>query len=142
MSQKHDGDLPGFVVVKRLDAPHPEESFTHYRPLSSAMVSAVGEAVRALFEELGGPALLKPSGDVYIKPNAVDARPYTHTRPEVVRAAIEYWLDAGARNVYLFENATQGNYTRIVFEATGYAGDTGAVTDLVPTSKDCAACWL
>lgn len=121
MSQKHDGDLPGFVVVKRLDAPHPEESFTHYRPLSSAMVSAVGEAVRALFEELGGPALLKPSGDVYIKPNAVDARPYTHTRPEVVRAAIEYWLDAGARNVYLFENATQGNYTRIVFEATGYA---------------------
>ena len=65
---------PGLVVVKRLDAPHPEESFTHYRPLSSAMVSAVGEAVRALFEELGGPALLKPSGDVYIKPNAVEAR--------------------------------------------------------------------
>jgi len=116
-----DSDLPGFVVVKRLDAPHPQESFTRYRPLAPAMLSAVRQAVREVFDELGGGALLKPGGDVYIKPNAVDARPYTHTRPEVVRAAIEYWLDAGARDVYLFENATQGNYTRIVFEANGYA---------------------
>ncbi len=120
-SPHRDSDLPGFVVVKRLGAPHPTESFTRYRPLPPAMVSAVRQAVRELFEELGGRALLKPSGDVYIKPNAVDARPYTHTRPEVVRAAIEYWLDAGARTVHLFENATQANYTRIVFEANGYA---------------------
>jgi uncharacterized protein (DUF362 family) len=120
-SRHRDSDHPGFVVVKRLDAPHPEESFTHYRPLSPAMVSAARRAVRDVFEELGGKALLKPSGDVFIKPNAVDARPYTHTRPEVVRAAIEYWLDAGAREVYLFENATQANYTRIVFAANGYA---------------------
>jgi uncharacterized protein (DUF362 family) len=108
------------VVVKRLETPHPEQSFTRYRPLGPAMVSEVRRRVRDIFEELGGRALLKPGGDVYIKPNAVDARPYTHTRPEVVRAAIEYWFDVGASNVYLFENATQGNYTRIVFEANGY----------------------
>ena len=113
-------DPSRLVVVRRLDAPHPEEGFTRYRPLSPAMVSAVRRGVQGIFEELGGRALLKPSGDVYIKPNAVDARPYTHTRPEVVRAAIEYWFDAGARNIYLFENATQANYTRIVFAANGY----------------------
>ena len=116
-----NSDPSRLVVVKRLEAPHPEESFTRYRPLSSTMVSAVRRAIGDVFEELGGGALLKPSGDVYIKPNAVDARPYTHTRLEVVRAAIEYWFDAGARNVYLFDNATQGNYTRIVFAANGYA---------------------
>jgi uncharacterized protein (DUF362 family) len=114
-------DLSRSVVVKRLDAPHPEESFTRYRPLGSAMVSAIQQTVGDIFEELGGRALLKPSGDVYIKPNAVDARPYTHTRPEVVRAAIEYWFEVGAKNVYLFENSTQGNYTRIVFAANGYS---------------------
>jgi len=114
-------DLPGLVVVRRLAAPHPEESFTRFRPLSPAMVAAVRLAVGEIFDELGGGALLKPSRDVYIKPNAVDARPYTYTRPEVVRAAIEYWLDAGARRVYLFENATQATYTRIVFAANGYA---------------------
>jgi len=113
-------DASRLVVVKRLEAPHPEQSFTRYRPLGPAMVSAVRQGVRQVFEELGGGALLKPSGDVYIKPNAVDARPYTHTRPEVVRAAIEYWFDAGAREVFLFENATQANYTRIVFAASGY----------------------
>ena len=34
---------------------------------------------------------------------------------------IEYWFTVGARNVYLFENSTQANYTRIVFRANGYA---------------------
>jgi uncharacterized protein (DUF362 family) len=109
------------VVIKRLGAPHPEGSFTHYRPLSTVMVSAARSAVREIFDALGGRDLLKSSGEVYIKPNAVDARPYTHTRPEVVRAVIEYWFEAGARNIYLFENSTQANYTRLVFAANGYA---------------------
>jgi uncharacterized protein (DUF362 family) len=138
MSHARERDRPGFVVVKRLDAPHPEESFTRYRPLGPAMVAAVRQAVRNLFEELGGRTLLKPSGDVYLKPNAVDARPYTHTRPEVVRAAIEYWLAAGARNVYLFENATQATYTRMVFEANGYARickETGAIAIYLDEEK-------
>jgi uncharacterized protein (DUF362 family) len=120
-NQSHDHDHSRLVVVKRLDALHPQASFTSYRPLSPAMVSAVRDAVREIFGELGGRALLKSSRDVYIKPNAVDARPYTHTRPEVVRAVIEYWFDAGARHVYLFENSTQANYTRLVFAANGYA---------------------
>jgi len=119
--RQSDGVSSRLVIVKRLDAPHPEESFTRYRPLGAAMVAAVRKAVREIFEELGGRSLLKSSRDVYIKPNAVDARPYTYARPEVVRAVIEYWFRAGARNVYLFENSTQGNYTRLVFTANGYA---------------------
>ena len=122
MNDKHipDADRPALVVVKRLDAPHPEESFIRYRPLSLPMVRAVRQAVRDVFDELGGWGLLKASGDAYVKPNAVDARPYTHTRLEVVRAVIEYWFNVGARNVYLFENSTQANYTRMVFQANGY----------------------
>jgi hypothetical protein len=38
----------------------------------------------------------------------------------VIRAVIEYWFDAGAKSVYLMENSTQANYTRIVFESNGY----------------------
>jgi len=123
MNDKQRGDVnsSGLVVVKRLDAPHPQGSFIPHRPLSLPLVRAVRQAVREIFDELGGRGLLKPSRDVYVKPNAVDARPYTHTRCEVVRAVIEYWLDAGARNVYLFENSTQANYTRMVFRANGYA---------------------
>ena len=58
---------------------------------------------------------------MYIKPNAVDAKPYAYTRPEVLEAVIRYWKDAGARNIFVFENSTQCNYTRLVFEITGYA---------------------
>ena len=39
-------------------------------------------------------------------------------------------------------NGEEVKRQKLVFEAKVYAGDTGAVTDLVPTSKDCAACWL
>ena len=52
-SQHRDSDLPGFVVVKRLDAPHPEESFTRYRPL------APGDGVGG---PAGGPGRLRGAG--------------------------------------------------------------------------------
>lgn len=108
------------VVIKRLQSEDNRETFAIYRPLGEGMKAEVNRAVGEIFDSLGGRSLLKPSGDVYVKPNAVDSRPYTHTRPEVVEAVIRYWFDAGARNVYLMDNSTQCNYTRLVFELAGY----------------------
>lgn len=108
------------VVVKKLNAPHQQAPFKQFLPLNGEMVKDIHQSVNAIFDELGGPSLLKTSKDVYIKPNAVDAQAYSHTRVEVLRAVVNYWKKAGARKIFLFENATQANYTRVVFKATGY----------------------
>ena len=71
------------VIIKKLDAPHQIEPFTRFLPLGADMVRAVRRAVADIFDQLGGASLLKESGQVYIKPNAVDAKPYSHTRVEV-----------------------------------------------------------
>ncbi len=74
-----------------------------------------------MFNQLGGIAtFLKEKKAVYIKPNGIDAKPYAYTRPEVLEALIHVLQNAGAPQIYVFENSTQSNYTRIVFEATGY----------------------
>ena len=109
------------VIVKKLLSSHQNESFTNFMPLNSALVSDIGKAVPAIFDEMGGPSLLKSSGEVFIKPNAVDAKAYSHTRVEVLREIILYWKKAGAKKIYLLENSTQANYTRLVYTATGYA---------------------
>lgn len=111
------------VVVK--DVPvDPDDHFAFKRSLT--------QAVREIFEEFGGGAkMLKASRDVYLKPNAIDAKKYCYTRPEVLESVIRYFFEAGANNVYVVENSTQGNYTRLVFEANGYADickQTGAKT--------------
>ncbi len=118
------------VFVRRLRASHQTESFTKFLPLNYELTAEIRSAVKELFDDMGGKDLIKSSGDVYIKPNGIDAKPYCYTRPEVVRAVIEYWFRAGAKNVYLMENSTQGNHTRIVFESNGYkkiCRDTGAI---------------
>ncbi|MFA6034940.1 MAG: DUF362 domain-containing protein, partial [Myxococcota bacterium] len=50
--------------------------------------------------------------------------------PAVLKAVIRYFKASGARNVYVIENCTQANFTRLVFHATGYTDlcrDTGAI---------------
>ncbi len=73
------------VIFKKLLSSHQKESFTNYLPLNRALVNDIGKAVTAIFDELGGASLLKSSGEVFIKPNAVDAKAYSHTRIEVLR---------------------------------------------------------
>jgi len=119
--QKSDiGIGKDIVIIKRLNADHGQDTFTKFIPLSKGMVEEIGKSVKYIFDSLGGASLIKSSGDVYIKPNAIDSRAYTHTRPEVVEAVIRYWFDAGAKKVFLIENSTQCNITRLVFELTGY----------------------
>ncbi len=112
--------MSAVVIVKKLKIPHGQDSFTTYKELNEALVGEINAAVTGIFDSLGGSALLKKSGEVYIKPNAVDSKPYSHTRPEVIRAVIDYWKSRGAKHIFLFENSTQANFTRIVFKAVGY----------------------
>lgn len=108
------------VYVRKLNAPHQKESLTRFLPLSEEIVLEIRRKVKEIFDLAGGPALLKSSRDVYVKPNGIDAKPYCYVRPELIEAVLRYWIDAGARNVYLLENSTQCNFTRLVFESVGY----------------------
>jgi uncharacterized protein (DUF362 family) len=77
--------------------------------------------VRATFEKtILGQNLVKSSGDVYLKPNGIDFKPYAFTSPEVLEETIRYFQESGASRVFVMENSTQANMTRIVFEFNGY----------------------
>jgi len=102
----------------------------------------IARAVEEVFSHFGGVgALLKSSGDVYLKVNGVDHKAYAYTDPEVLRQVITHLKARGAKTVYVIENCTQGNITRLVFRVTGFdrvCRETGAVpvyldeTDAVP----------
>lgn len=108
------------VYVRKLDAAHQKESLTKYLPLGADVVRCIGRSVEEIFDLAGGGSLLKSSGDVYIKPNGIDARAYCYVRPELLEAVVRYWFNKGAKNIYIFENSTQCNFTRLVFETVGY----------------------
>jgi uncharacterized protein (DUF362 family) len=91
----------------------------------------IAQAVNAIFEHFGGGGkLLRSSRDVYIKVNAVGLEPSVYTDPEVLRQTILYFQKCGARTIYVIENCTQANFTRLVFKAIGYlkiCKETGAI---------------
>lgn len=126
------------VIIKKLNAPHQKESFMQFQPLNNSLTSEINKNIKAIFDTLGGVSLLKSSREVYIKPNAVDSKAYSHTRVEVLRAIIDYWKDCGAKKIFLFENATQANYTRLVYYGAGYmklCRQTGAVPIFLDEEK-------
>jgi uncharacterized protein (DUF362 family) len=91
----------------------------------------IASAVSTVFEHFGGGgSMLRSSRDVYIKVNAVGLEPYVYTDPEVLRETILYFRNCGAHTIYVIENCTQANFTRLVFHAIGYlkvCKETGAV---------------
>jgi len=64
-------------------------------------------------------SILKNSKEVYIKVNGIDFRKHTYTSPELLEAVIQYLKEKGAR-IYVMENSTQANMTRVVFYINGY----------------------
>jgi uncharacterized protein (DUF362 family) len=81
----------------------------------------IASALREIFAHFGGAAgLLRASRDVYIKVNAVGDKPYSYVDPNVLRETILHFKERGAREVYVMENCTQANFTRLVFEAIGF----------------------
>lgn len=96
----------------------------------------LAQAVRSIFENFGGGAsLLRSSRDVYIKVNGVGSEPYVYTSPEVLLETIRYFQACGARDIYVIENSTQANFTRLVFASTGY-GRVCKATGAVPVYLD------
>ena len=97
----------------------------------SDTTQGIENAVADIFDQAGGAgSLIKSSRDVFLKPNAVDLKKHAFTNPEVLRAVIRHFQQAGAKTVYVIENCTQGNITRLVFEATGMTRvcrETGAI---------------
>ncbi|WXG46318.1 MAG: DUF362 domain-containing protein [Candidatus Atabeyarchaeum deiterrae] len=115
------------VVIKEVPV-DPDDHLT--------FMSYLSQAVEDIFVTFGGGGqMLKASRDVYLKPNAIDAKRYCYTRPEVLETVIEYFFKVGASGVYVIENSTQGNYTRLVFESNGYS-DICKRTGAIPVFLD------
>ena len=81
----------------------------------------IQSAVDELFSHLekSGP-ILKSSKEVYVKVNGIDFKKHAYTSPEVLEAVIEYLNKNLGAKVYVMENSTQANITRIVFAINGY----------------------
>jgi len=80
----------------------------------------VKPAVEEMFSNIEkSEPILKSSKEVYVKVNGIDFKKHAYTSPEVLEAVIEYLNKIGAK-VYVMENSTQANMTRIVFAMTGY----------------------
>jgi len=80
----------------------------------------IKSAVNQIFSRIqkSGQSILKSSKEVYIKVNGIHFQKHTYTSPEVLEAVILYLKEIGA-DVYVMENCTQANFTRIVFAITG-----------------------
>ncbi len=77
-------------------------------------------AVKEVFEPFGGmEEVLGKKRNVFIKVNGVDYKSHSYTDPEVVSTVARLFKQAGAREVYVMENTTQANFTRLVFRITG-----------------------
>ncbi|MHB8894062.1 MAG: DUF362 domain-containing protein [Candidatus Geothermincolia bacterium] len=78
-------------------------------------------AVKSLLDDHGFDRVIaaKP-GECYVKVNAIDFKPYVYTSLEVTAEVIDYCKRAGAEKVFLMENSTQSNFTRLVFEVAGF----------------------
>ncbi|MFW9881125.1 MAG: DUF362 domain-containing protein [Candidatus Thorarchaeota archaeon] len=82
---------------------------------------SIDQAVREMFSYLKKSkiSILKSSKKVYIKVNGIDFKKHTYTSPEVLKAVIKY-LKSIKAEVFVMENSTQANLTRMVFAITGY----------------------
>ena len=81
----------------------------------------VKSAVEELFSHLekSGP-ILKSSKEIYIKVNGIDFKKHVYTSPEVLEEVIKYLNKKFGAKIYVMENSTQANMTRIVFTINGY----------------------
>jgi uncharacterized protein (DUF362 family) len=82
---------------------------------------SIDQAVIDMFSHLEKSRIpiLKSSNEVYIKVNGIDFQKHTYTSPKVLECIIKY-LQSLKAAVFIMENSTQANLTRVVFEITGY----------------------
>jgi uncharacterized protein (DUF362 family) len=82
---------------------------------------SIDKAVNEMFSylEKSKTPILKKSGKIYIKVNGIDFQKHTYTSPKVLEAVIKY-LKSIQAEIFVMENSTQANLTRVVFTITGY----------------------
>lgn len=85
---------------------------------SVGIKEAAGKIISKIEENSG--SVIKSSKEVYIKPNGIDFKPHCFTSPALVEAVVEIMYEKGAEKVYVMENSTQSNATRLVFAINGF----------------------
>ena len=76
--------------------------------------SGLYSAVKELAEELNFSERFQGKKRIFIKPNLIDFRKECYTSPVVISAVIELLKELTDAEIYLMENSTQGNITRVV----------------------------
>jgi len=76
--------------------------------------SGLYSAVKELAEELNFSERFSGKKRIFIKPNLIDFRKECYTSPVVISAVIELLKELTDAEIYLMENSTQGNITRVV----------------------------
>ena len=125
-----DANLRKKVVVADIDLPQEKGKNLSERevlPLEkphnrhSDLFLMIRKKVTSIFDHFGGiNSLLEGKKRVFIKPNGIDSKEYCYTRPEVLEAIILECQRADVDEIFVMENSTQCNMTRIVFSAVGY----------------------
>ena len=77
------------------------------------------QSLKRISEEFELAKRLLNKDKVFIKVNAIDFRKECYTSPVVISAIIDLLKELGSFDLYLIENSTQGNITRVVLRATG-----------------------
>lgn len=79
------------------------------------------DTLQSLFDRLGGIKSVIPEGvTVWLKPNGVHYGAEQYTSNNFIEAAFGFLKDNGYNNICLAENATAGNFTRLVYHVTGW----------------------
>jgi len=92
--------------------------------MTEVFIEEINQGIRSAINnildkiELTSP-IIKSSKEVYIKVNGLDFKKHSYTSPEVLEAVIQYLKEKDAK-IYVMENSTQANMTRIVFAINGY----------------------
>jgi len=99
--------------------------------------NGIKNAVEEMFFNLEnkGQFFIKKNGEVFIKVNGIDYKKHVYTSPKVLEEVIEYLKNNGAEKIYIMENSTQANMTRIVVAINGYK-DVCKKTGAIPIYLD------
>lgn len=83
--------------------------------------NGIKPAVEKVFSQISKETtILKSSKEVYLKINGVHFARHCYVDTEVLKATVEHLNAIGAEKVYVMEDSTIGNVTRLVFDLIGY----------------------
>ncbi len=90
-----------------------------------ADISDIRESLLRVFDAFGGvEEFVKPDSKVFIKYNGVHFGKEMYTDPVVIGEMVSIAKDVTRDRVYVMENSTQGNFTRLVAAVSGIANIT------------------